>query len=143
MLVFCHSQTFRQLININICTRRWSWKRYLISNFMVESLSFFNGRGSTSQARSRHFIEVWPEFAPLSQMAMITSKSFMAVQINGLVLLWSNWRCSGVLVANFEEFSSPFSTINPFYITGLFLHRRFSDVFRGYRKRPVAWNGLL
>ena len=37
----------------------------------------------------------------------------------------------------------------PFYTTGLFLYPlkaweslRFSDVFRGYRKRPVAWNGL-
>ena len=22
-------------------------------------------------------------------------------------------------------------------------HQRFSDIFRGYRKRPAAWNGLL
>ena len=35
--------------------------------------------------------------------------------------------------------------VNPFHITGLFLYflkisekQRFSDVFRGYRKRPVA-----
>ena len=38
---------------------------------------------------------------------------------------------------------------NPFHATGLFLYPlktsknlRFSDVFRGYRKRPMAWNGL-
>ena len=37
---------------------------------------------------------------------------------------------------------------NSFEATGLFLYslkisenQRFSDVFRGYRKRPVAWNG--
>ena len=40
-------------------------------------------------------------------------------------------------------------SINPFQATGLFLYplktsenQRFSDVFRGHRKRPVAWNGL-
>ena len=39
--------------------------------------------------------------------------------------------------------------INPFYTTGLFLYplnalenQGFSDVFRGYRKKPVTWNGL-
>ena len=38
---------------------------------------------------------------------------------------------------------------NPFQATGLFLYplktsgnQRFSDVFRGYKKRPVAWNEL-
>ena len=38
---------------------------------------------------------------------------------------------------------------NPFQATGLFLYPMttsknfwFSDVFRGYKKRPVAWNGL-
>ena len=37
----------------------------------------------------------------------------------------------------------------PSHVTGLILYtpktlvnQRFSDVFRGYRKRPVAWNGL-
>ena len=40
--------------------------------------------------------------------------------------------------------------INPFHATGLFRYplktsekQRFSDVFRGYRKRPAAWNGLI
>ena len=39
---------------------------------------------------------------------------------------------------------------NPFHATGLFLYLLktsenlwFSDVFRGYRKRPVAWDGLM
>ena len=39
---------------------------------------------------------------------------------------------------------------NPFHVTGLFLYPRkisenlwFPDVFRGYRKRPVARNGLI
>ena len=36
-------------------------QRYLTSSFMVKSLQFFNGGGSTSQTRSRHFIEVWSE----------------------------------------------------------------------------------
>ena len=46
-------------------------------------------------------------------------------------------------------FVNLYIVINPFYATGLFLYplktsenQRFSDVFRGYRKRPVAWNGL-
>ena len=40
--------------------------------------------------------------------------------------------------------------LNPFHANGLILYllktsenQRFSDVFRGYRKRPVAWNGLM
>ena len=40
--------------------------------------------------------------------------------------------------------------INPFHTTGLFLcplkitkNYKFSDVFRRYRNRPVAWNGLI
>ena len=39
--------------------------------------------------------------------------------------------------------------LNSFYAAGLFLcplktsgNKRFSDIFRGYRKTPVAWNGL-
>ena len=41
-------------------------------------------------------------------------------------------------------------TLNSFHATNLFLHplktsenQRFSDVFRWYSKRPVAWNELL
>ena len=40
--------------------------------------------------------------------------------------------------------------LNPFHATGFFWYPLktsenlwFSDVFRGYRKRPVAWNGLI
>ena len=39
--------------------------------------------------------------------------------------------------------------LNPFHVTDLFRYplktsenQRLSDVFRGYQKRPVAWNGL-
>ena len=39
--------------------------------------------------------------------------------------------------------------LNPFHPIGLFLYhlktsenQRFSEVFRGYRKRPMGWNGL-
>ena len=42
-----------------------------------------------------------------------------------------------------------FLLINPFHATDLFWYplktsenQRFSDVFRGYQKRSVAWNGL-
>ena len=41
----------------------------------------------------------------------------------------------------------PLLGIKPSHATGLFLFplkkSRFSDVFRGYRKRTVAWNGLI
>ena len=40
-------------------------------------------------------------------------------------------------------------SINLFHATGIFLYplktsknQRFFDIFRGYRKKPVAWNGL-
>ena len=45
-----------------------------------------------------------------------------------------------------------FATVipNPFYATYIFLHplktsekKRFSDVFRGHRKRPIEWNRLM
>ena len=32
--------------------------------------------------------------------------------------------------------------INPFNATGLLPNQKLSDIFRGYRKTPVAWNGL-
>ena len=42
-----------------------------------------------------------------------------------------------------------YNVLYPFHVTGLFLcalkrsgNQRFSNVFKGYRKRPVAWNGL-
>ena len=45
---------------------------------------------------------------------------------------------------------SHYNVINQFQVTGLFLYplkisenQRFSDVFRVYRKRPVAWNWLI
>ena len=48
-----------------------------------------------------------------------------------------------------EFFVRIYTVINPFHATGLFRYplktsenQSFSDVFRGYRKRPVAWNGL-
>ena len=43
-----------------------------------------------------------------------------------------------------------FSLVNSFHATGLLLHslkisenQNFCDVFKWYKKRPVAWNGLL
>ena len=43
---------------------------------MVKSLQFFkNNHRSTLYAWSQHFIKVWPEFAPLSKMALLTPKS--------------------------------------------------------------------
>ena len=38
-----------------------------------------------------------------------------------------------------------YKLLNPFNVNDIFLNRlkTLSDVFRGYRKRPVAWNGLI
>ena len=33
--------------------------------------------------------------------------------------------------------------IEVLFVLNPFDHQRFSDVFMGYRKRPVAWNGLI
>ena len=38
-------------------------------------LSNFNNGGSTPPAKSLHFTEIWPEFALLSKMVMLTRKS--------------------------------------------------------------------
>ena len=46
---------------------------------------------------------------------------------------------------NLKSWLTNFDAVNSFHATGLFLcplktgSLRFSDVFRGYRKRPVAW----
>ena len=47
------------------------------------------------------------------------------------------------------SYSYTVSSVNPFHATGLFRYplktsesQRFPDIFRGYRKRPVTWNGL-
>ena len=59
---------------------------------------------------------------------------------------WTSYG-SGVSELNFEKSF----LLNPFHATGLFRHPLFSchwslsipPVFRGYRKRPVAWNELM
>ena len=68
-------------------------------------------------------------------------------------------RYSYFLTLNLIDYSEPTEIskiglfakiVNPFHATGLFRYplktsekQRFSDVFRGYRKRPAAWNGLI
>ena len=56
------------------------------------------------------------------------------------------------LTVTLWSFDNSFSCIpfNPFHATALFLYPlktaenlRFCDVFKGYRKRRVAWNGLI
>ena len=49
---------------------------------MGKSLQFFNVIGSTSQDRSRHYIEVWPKFAPQNKMASLTPKSSIEKELN-------------------------------------------------------------
>ena len=71
---FFYFQSFRQLINIKICVWRWSWEKIFDFQFHSQILTIFYGSGSTSQARSRRFIEVWPQFAPQSKMALLTPK---------------------------------------------------------------------
>ena len=53
-------------------------------------------------------------------------------------------------VVQYHFFKVSFLLLNPFHPTGLFLYplnasenKRFSYDFMGYRKRPVAWNGLM
>ena len=50
----------------------------------------------------------------------------------------------------FMVFANTPVLINPFHVSGLFLYPLktsenlwFSDVFKDYRKRPDAWNGLI
>ena len=61
--------------------------------------------------------------------------------------LFSFWCYHGKLKKSKEIFC--IKLFNPFHAIGLFLYPlktsenlRFFDVFRGYRKRPVAWKGL-
>ena len=73
VLLFSLSQTFRQQ-TIKICVLRGSWENTFAFQFHGQILKVFQGSGSTSQARSRHFIKVWSEFSPPSKMVLLTSK---------------------------------------------------------------------
>ena len=62
--------------------------------------------------------------------------AYLDAQYIRIICLFGSWVCQLL--------------INPFHAAGLFLYLLktseniwFSDVFRGYRKRPVAWNGLV
>lgn len=48
------------------------------SKFIFKLLQFFNGDGSSSEARSWHVIEVLPQFTPPSKIATLASKSSIA-----------------------------------------------------------------
>ena len=57
--------------------------------------------------------------------------------------------CEDIVISSLTD-SLFLTLVIPFYATGLFLYPLktsknlwLSDVFRGYRKRPVAWNGLV
>ena len=59
------------------------------------------------------------------------------------------WRIKTYLLTLFKTRVCPL-LLNPFHATGLFLYLLktsenlwFSDTFREYRKRPVAWSGLM
>ena len=59
----------------------------------------------------------------------------------------SSWKTTQNVVAGIFHTNNPI--IIPFHVISLFLfllktweNQKFSDVSRGYKKRPVAWNGL-
>ena len=102
---------------------------------------------------------------------MSNSKSRGTVEINEAHTFYKDWNnvqilkrllkimCAFVILFSwvwivnithkfFHNFSND-TFINLFHATGLFLYplktsenQRFLDIFRGYRKRPVTWNGL-
>ena len=60
------------------------------------------------------------------------------------------WVWADFYFSNFQSCTKNQFSINPFIATMIFLYplktsenQRFSDVFRGYRKRQVAWNELI
>ena len=66
--------------------------------------------------------------------------------------LANKWKKKGDLLAiQKSKKLSPYHGVNQFYVADLYLYPqgfqnlktlRFSDVFRGYRKRQMTWNGL-
>ena len=68
----------RQLVNTKICASRWSCEKIFDFQFHGQIHTIFNGSGSTSQARSQHFTNFWPDFSSPSTMAMLTPKSSSA-----------------------------------------------------------------
>ena len=82
----------------------------------------------------------------------------LLLTLNGFHTLFWYFHCrlrtskyrQGIIILIFLLLTSHVVLINPCHATGLFLHplkasenQMFFDVFRGYRKRPVALNGLI
>ena len=71
----------------------------------------------------------------------------MHVHLHNLIfLLYLSCMCREILIL-YRVLWNWLTLINRFHAIGLFLHplktsenQRFSDVFRGYRKRPVEWS---
>ena len=58
----------------------------------------FKGGGSTSQVRSRSFVEIWPEFAPTSKMALLTPRNRLLELLDERVILMPKVNMSNVLL---------------------------------------------
>ena len=107
---------------------------------------------STHKCRSRHpgrFRKYWNNnIKSIAQYYWLGLPGHVAIVVN--MYIWTViyvWR--KLIPSSYKPLSFFVSLVYSFYATGFFLYPlkalenpRFSDVFRGYRKRLVAENGL-
>ena len=99
----------------------------------------------TLSLRVTHPLGGWQYDLPLNSNISEMVKIIQSIQS------MKEYSVSSLRILKLTDFSllKPFLLVNTFHVTGLFLHALkkseslwFSDVYRGYRKRPVTWNGL-
>ena len=105
----------------------------------------------------RHFDLSWDDLVYIADIFICREMIWFTLPTFSFVVRWSGLHCRHfhlswdglVYIADifFRTVTSNYN-INLFLATDLFWYplktenQRFSDVFRGYQKRSVAWNGL-
>ena len=119
---------------------RKKWSYFLTLSFIMLTLYVpapQNGQAHSNLSAFDHFAKL--ALKVLNSCILSISHSYRNSSTDSY---WFLWECSVIL-----KLHSPF--LKPFHTTDLFWYPLktsenlwFSDVFRGYQKRSVAWNGL-
>ena len=119
------------------------------TNSKLCTFLFYLAFQSSFEKLTAYGLQMWSYFAKLSHKANVDT-SLMKVwyfTLSHKLKLLKRYEFERGLWFLFQHL---LKAVNPFRTTGLFRYpprktenQRFPDVFRGYQKRPVAWNGLM